>query len=250
MKKISTLSVVTIAKNESDYIDNFLESISWADEIIIINNASSDATFQKASQYTSKVYTSSESNLGKLKQYALKFATGDWILVLDVDEILSPELISEIKQHLNIKPVYQAYKIRYQNHFLGHPLICRAQQYAKVRLFQRGKAEVSQEAVHEEILVHTSKIGQLHGVIFHYSFRSLPQVIRKFTYYARLEVPLLQKQRIRPTLRHITIYPLHMFWSIFIEDEGHKDHVWGFLLGVCFMYYEWARYFFLWKLRK
>lgn len=243
---MQTLSIVTIAKNEAKHLKTFLETVKWVDEIIIVNNASTDTTEQIARKYTGKVYTFSEGNLGKLKQHALTLVKSDWILVLDVDEILSPELVLEIKELLSQGSDFDAYKIPYQNHFLGHPLKCKAQQYSKIRLFKKGHGSVLPVPVHEEVVI-TGNVGKLQGKINHYSFRSIRQTLAKFTDYAIRETPQLLKQKKQVGFKQLTLFPLHMFWSIFIEGKGYQDHIWGFLLALCFMYYEWARYFYLRK---
>lgn len=243
---MESLSVVTIAKNEGAYIRTFLQSVDWANELIIIDNGSTDGTVVTARQFKVKIFQNLDENLGKLKQFGLMKARSDWVLLLDVDEIVSQQLADEIQNVLRVHSEFDGFLIPYQNHFLNHPLVCLAQQYSKVRLFRRACGHVQEVAVHEEVVVK-GKIGRLNGKIYHYSFRTLPQVLSKFTDYACRESPLLHAQNIHPTWRRIFLYPLHMFWSIFIEGEGYKDGIWGFLLALCFMYYEYIRYLFLWR---
>ena len=145
---------------------------------------------------------------------------------------------------MSTKTKYDAFKIPYVNHFLSHALKSKAQQYTKVRLFRKGTGTISSEPIHEEVVV-TGKIGELTGTILHYSFQSLPQVIAKFTEYAKREVPVLAKKNQRVQFKHFTLYPIHMFWSIFIEDQGYTDGIWGFGLAVCFAFYEFMRYWYL-----
>lgn len=239
-----SLTVVTIAKNEANNIDNFLKRLSWVDEVIIINNNSTDRTKSIALDYTSKIFDNSDTNLGRLKNFAIEKASGDWIFVLDVDEYVSEELKNEIESVLIDKSQFDAYSISYQNHLLGHQLKSKAQQYEKVRLFRKGKGFVANDPVHEEMIIK-GKTGKLNGKIYHYSFRSMPQIISKFTQYAKTEAPLLSNKGIKTHISHLIKYPLHMFWTIFVEDQGYKDGVYGFLLALCFAYYEFARYFFL-----
>jgi glycosyltransferase involved in cell wall biosynthesis len=238
------LSVVTIAKNEAPFIESFLEAVSFANEIVVLDNDSSDRTRNLACLHTPHVFSSNETSLGKLKQFALTKAQGEWILLLDVDEIVSDQLREEIQTVLKATSIYNGFQIPYQNYFLGHPLRCRAQEYSKIRLFRRDSGNVTDTIVHEEVIVK-SPIGKLNSKINHYSFRSLPQVLRKFTHYAHAETPILIKKNEPVGISQLTLYPAHMFWSIFVTGSGYQDGIWGLLLALCFAYYELARYWFL-----
>lgn len=238
------LSLVAIVKNEEKQISSFIENVRWSDEIIIIDNNSVDNTYFLANNFTNKVYRSAEKNIGKIKTFALSKASGKWILFLDADERVSGVLKEEILSLVKGNSAMSGYKINYINHFLGHKLNSKAQQYGKVRLFKKNCGSISQNQVHEEIEIE-GEVGELKGKIYHYSFRSIGQTLRKFTYYAKSEAPVLFEKGERVTLKKLTMYPAHMFWAIFFKDEGWKDGIWGFGLAICFTYYEFARYFYL-----
>lgn len=241
---MSKITVVTIAKNEEKYIGDFLRHVVWADEVVVVDHGSTDKTVEIAKQFKINFFYNINGNLGLLKQFALSKATKEWILLLDVDELLSPELQKEIQHLLSHKPKYDAYLIPYTNHFLSHALKSKAQTYSKIRLFKKGTGSVTSDPVHEEVVVK-GKVGKMRAKIAHYSFRSLPQTLSKFIQYARVEGNLYFAKGERATLTKFTLYPLHMFWSIFVEDEGWKDGIWGFGLAACFAYYEFMRYYFL-----
>lgn len=244
LKNHRKLSIVTIVKNEEKQLVEFVNSIGWVDEVVIVANNSRDQIVSIARQFTDKVFVNNDTNLGVLKRFGISKATGDWILVLDTDERVSDELRSEIKTIIAKGTEFDGFNIPYQNHFLGHRLSAKAQRYSKTRLFRAGKGTVLPDPVHEEMRVEGT-IGSLKGKILHYSFRSIPQVMRKFTHYAQVEAPLFYKKGQRTGFKKLTLYPLHMFWSIFVEGEGWRDGVWGFGLAICFVYYEFTRYFFL-----
>ncbi len=243
-EKRAKLSAVFITNNSEETLEQSLRSVSFADEIVICDNYSKDRTHAIAKKYNAKIYKHNFQGFGSQKNFALSKARGSWVLLLDSDEVLSAELQLEIEQIILENPSLDGFTISYQNYFLGHPLTCKAQRYAKVRLFRKGRGWVVDIPIHEEVRVE-GKLGRFKNKILHYSFRSIPQTLSKFTYYARIEAPLLWKKGERATLKKLTMYPLHMFWSIFVEDEGYKDGLWGFGLAVCFAYYEFARYFYL-----
>jgi len=247
MKKISSakLSVVTITRNSERLLPRFLKSISFADEIVIVDGHSVDRTQKIAREFGANVYSRKFDGFGQQKLFGLQKSTADWILVLDVDEIVSDSLKKEIQKVLNAKTTHVGYRIPYQNHFFGRPLTT-LEQYSKIRLFRRGKATIEKHTIHEETIIR-GFIGLLNSKILHYSYRSLFQVLSKFTYYASLEAKQEVKRRKKIGIKHFTLYPAHMFWSIFVKEKGYKDGVGGFFLALCFSYYELMRYLLLLK---
>ena len=136
--------------------------------------------------------------------------------------------------------------IPYRNYFLGHGMKASYLKYSKTRFFKKDFVFVTSVPIHEEVYSKFKK-GYLKGNILHYSFRSVGQTLRKFTYYASVEAPLLFRKGERTNLKKLTLYPLHMFWSLFIKEKGYRDGIWGFGLAMCFMYYEFAKYIMLLK---
>jgi len=246
--KIS-LSAVLITKNCADLLKKCLESISFADEIVIVDDYSTDGTYEIAKKFGAKVILRKFDEFGSQKQFAVDKATGNWILVIDSDEIVTLELQREIKNVLRKSNRYSAYRIPYQSYFLGHS-IKHAIQEKRIQLFKKGKGHITDVSVHEKIVIPDGKVCDLEGKILHYSFRSISQVLIKMTKYAEIESDQLAKEGKRASFKHLTLYPLHMFWAIFVGNRGYKDSVWGFLLAACFAYYEFIRYFFLFRRQK
>jgi glycosyltransferase involved in cell wall biosynthesis len=238
------ISIVTIAKNEGNYIEDFLQTVKWANEIIIVDNGSSDKTIEIAHQFSKNIYINTESNLGLLRKFALSKATNDWILLLDVDELITESLRKEIQKLLIDNTELDAFFIPYINFFYGRELTARIFKYSKIRLFRKHFGTTTSVPIHEEVVIK-GKIGYLKAKLVHYSFRNVIQTVRKFTYYALLEARLLYSKNERVSLRKLTLYPLHMFWAIFIKDQGYRDGIWGFGIALCFAYYEFAKYFFV-----
>lgn len=237
------LSIVIAASNDEDIIEDALKSIYGLGEIVVVISKLSKDTTQSISKiYTSNIYFT-ENHLGRQRQLGIARSSGDWILILDTDERLSSELRNEIKSVLT-KSLYNGYYLSYENHFLNHPLRWSNQHYSKKRLFKKNEGKIENLKVHPEIII-SEPIGILQGKILHYSFRSISQTLRKFTYYAKMEAPELYKKGERTNLKKLTMYPAHMFWTIFVVDEGWKDSIWGLGLALCFTYYEFARYVFL-----
>jgi glycosyltransferase involved in cell wall biosynthesis len=179
-------------------------------------------------------------NLGQRKQFLIDKATGDWILILDTDEQVSPELGKEIRKILsnpNVSKGINGYRIPYQNYVFGHPVYYGGEKYSKVRLFRNGKGRVSQVPLHEEVEVD-GKIVNLRGVIHHHSYRNPVQLYAKFIKYAWTASRMKKKNGEKVTLKKLFLYGPHMFWARFVKDEGYKDGYFGFVLAKAFGFME------------
>lgn len=236
-----------ITKNAEELLGRSLASTKpVADEVVIVDDGSTDQTLSVAKQYGARIYTHYEPDLGKQKAYALSRARGEWALVLDADELLSPQLQKEIKTLMGKRrDENNGYCIPYQNHFLGKPLRYGGENYAMVRLVKKSYATFFPSLVHERLTVKGNKIGKLRGKIYHYSYRSLGQVFRKFTDYALREAREKKKKGIKTNLLHVFTYPVHMFWSRFITDRGYKDGLYRIPLDLGFAYMEFVTHWYL-----
>ena len=189
---MTAISACIISYNEEKKIEDCLKSLEGiADEILVVDSLSEDSTVEIASKYTDKIFR--QEFLGHLNQknLAVEKAQYDWILSLDCDERLSPELrksILEIKEDLNRYDAYKMtrrtfYVYRWLNH-CWYPDI-------KVRLFNKNKAHWGGANIHEKVIVETDEIGTLDGDLLHYSFDSISahiQTIDKFTEISATEL--------------------------------------------------------------
>jgi len=268
-----TLSVVMVTYNCADVVEGALQSVSGLWEELLVGDAgSTDGTVELVRKHGGVVIRPMKTkNLGERKQELVEKAKGDWILVLDADERVSPKLFQEIKSIIHsprrshalrlrsglppsevINPV--AYRIPYQNYVFGRPVYYGGEKYAKVRLFRRGMATISPEPLHEEIRVigptslklrGVKEIGEIRGKIHHHSYRSPWQLFGKFTRYAWVASGMTSDV----TLRKLFLYGPHMFWARFVKEKGYKDGWRGFVLAGAFGYMEVLTYWFLLFLR-
>jgi glycosyltransferase involved in cell wall biosynthesis len=150
--KRKTLSVAIIAGNEEKKIGDCLESVKWADEIIVVDSGSTDRTVEIAKRYTDKVFIRKWEGYAPQKQFAIDQATCDWILSLDADERVSPELKDEILKILESETEFDGFYIPRRNFFLGKWIkSCGWYPNYQLRLFKKGKAKVTQRKVHENL---------------------------------------------------------------------------------------------------
>ena len=180
------LSVVLITLNSEKTLKPVLEAVSWADEIVLVDSGSTDKTLEIAQQFKAKIVYRAFDGYGFQKNFATEQASHDWILSLDDDEILTPELQKEI-QNLDLKNTeYQGFKIPRSLIFLGK-LLRFSGEYKRLtlRLFNRKYGNWNAEYVHESVEVK-GKIGTLKNQILHDSYRDLTDFFNKFNKYTSL----------------------------------------------------------------
>ena len=179
-----SLSVVLITFNEAANLPRTLESVRWAQEIVILDSGSTDATHEIAGQFGARIFLESWKGFGPQKNSAISHATGDWILSLDADEEVNPALAAEIQALLAGNPTFSAYRIPRLNHFLGRPL--RHGGYwpdPKLRLFGRGAARFEDRPVHEA-MQSTGPVGTLKNPLFHHCYATLEDYIEHMNRYS------------------------------------------------------------------
>lgn len=178
------LSVTIITKNEASNIRDCLESVTWADEIIIVDSGSGDSTVAICKEYTDKVFIHKDwQGFGVQKNLALQHATQDWILSLDADERVPLALRMEIENAIK-NSVYSAFSVPRQTYFLGQPMKHGGwwPDYV-VRLFRRDSGSFSEDIVHEHVLVN-GLVFKVSTPLLHYSYMNLHQLMEKMNQYS------------------------------------------------------------------
>lgn len=186
----ASLSVIVIVRNEADRIRRCLDSVhGWADEIIVFDSGSEDDTVAICREYTDHVAQTDWPGFGPQKQRALDRAGGDWVLSLDADEVVDPELRREIDFTLaQNPPPHQAYTLPWQTHAFGTTLHHGHWARAPLRLFRRDCGQFTPAAVHEKVVLHDGcRIGHLQGPLHHYSYRNATHARQKLFGYAQLQ---------------------------------------------------------------
>ncbi|MCL4364413.1 glycosyltransferase family 2 protein [Patescibacteria group bacterium] len=184
----SLLSVILITKNNQDTIVEVMSALKGFGEVIVVDGNSADKTVETIKKIIPKAKVFQKDfgqNIGLQRKYGLKYATGDWVLLLDSDEVVSGELAKEIKSVINNKKSNNsAFEIPYQNYFLGRPVNYGGEDYKMVRLFKKDCLEIRPSILHNQLVVKKGQVGKLTGKIVHRSYRSLGQVYSKFSDYS------------------------------------------------------------------
>jgi glycosyltransferase involved in cell wall biosynthesis len=182
----NALSVVLITLNEAANLPRTLASVRWAQEIVIVDSGSTDGTLEIARQAGARVFEEEWKGFGAQKNSAISRASGDWILSLDADEEVSPELAAEIQALLAGDPPFSAYRMPRLNHFLGRPL--RHGGYwpdPKLRLFRRGLAQFQDRLVHESVEA-AGPVGTLSNPLLHHCYGTLEDYVEHMNRYSTL----------------------------------------------------------------
>ncbi|MDO8412827.1 MAG: glycosyltransferase family 2 protein [Gallionellaceae bacterium] len=178
-----SLSVIIITKNEAANIRACLESVTWADEIIVVDSASQDDTVAICREFTPLVYNHDWPGFGAQKNRALSYASKEWILSLDADERVTPELRHHIVSAMTAAQ-HDGYYLPRRSQFCGKFIRhCGWYPDYVLRLFKRGKGAFSNNLVHESVVLDGT-IGKLSEPLLHYSYRTEADVQRKVEHYA------------------------------------------------------------------
>ncbi len=234
------LSIAIAVYNEEKKLGACLASVSsWVDEIVLVDGGSTDRTLAIAKTYNARIIKTDNPPMFHInKQKALDACRGEWILQLDADEIVSPELAKEIQQitHTAYRIPHTAYYIPRKNYFCGHWL-CKGGQYPDplIRLVRRGKAHFPCKSVHEQIAVDGS-IGHLKNPLNHYPYASIDEYWKKADAYIALTATELREQKLAVTPVTWFVYnavkPTVTFFLIFFRHKGFVDGYWGFLFAL------------------
>lgn len=226
------LSVFLITRNEAHNIAACLESVAWADEIVVVDSGSSDETVSICRRYGARVETSPDwPGFGPQKNRALDLASGDWLLSIDADERVPPELRAEIEAVL-AAPQADAYEMPRLSSYLGRPMRHGGWWPDYVtRLFRRGAARFSEARVHETLLVQ-GRTGRLRHHLVHHSFRSVEQVIAKMDAYSTYAAEGMAQRGRGAGLASAVLHGCFAFLRTYVLRAGFLDGRLGFVLAV------------------
>lgn len=245
------LTAIIPTKNEIDNIEAVIASVDFADEIIVIDSYSNDGTYEKANTLATKVIQRTFDFYGAQKNHAISQAKHDWVLLIDADERVTPELKSEIISTLNQNQLnHNAFSIKRINHFMGQRVNYSGwRNDSVIRLFKRDACKYDSRHVHEALKVDGT-IGLLKHKLLHYSYRSFDEYMQKMNTYASLQAKDYDKKTGRLTPYHFIIKPFWGFIKHYIVQSGFRDGVVGLTIGYVQGYVVFIRYVKLWLLRK
>jgi glycosyltransferase involved in cell wall biosynthesis len=241
------VSVTVITLNEEAHLRRCLESVAWADEIVVVDSESQDKTVQVAREFTDRVIVRPWPGFAAQKNFAVAQCAGEWILSLDADEEAEPELREEIAAIQADPRACDGYAVRRRNVFLGR-FIRHGGLYPdwQVRLFRRGRGRFAERAVHESVTV-TGPLGRLSGHLVHRSYEGVGDFIERANRYSALAAEQMIRDGRRVRAGELVLRPLGRFLSMYVLQGGWLDGRRGLLLAILYAYYVFMRSAKVWE---
>ncbi len=228
-----TLSVIVITKNEEDNIGRCLQSVQWADELIVVDSGSTDQTVAIAKSYGARVYHQDWLGFGAQKNKALEKATSDWVLSLDADEFLLEKDGNALQQWLSKPHQASAVSLLRIGYFRGKKIrYSYGPKERHVRLFRRGSATFDNAIIHERLITE----GQIQAVnlcIQHETIQSISEVLAKMQTYTTLGAKKRHESGKKATLGTLILKPLIGFFKVYCIRRGFLDGKYGFIIACC-----------------
>jgi len=244
-----TISVYIICKNESASIADCLESVKWVDEIIVLDSGSTDNTLDIVKKYTDKVYSNNDwQGFGIQKQRAQSYATGDWVLTIDADERVTPELKKEIEAIVKKNDQSKVYAVPILPNVFGHFLRHGGWYPArKVRFYPNGAGKYGNQLVHEKLEFNkTVETINLKSDLLHFTYRDLEHYLVKSAHYAAEWAEQRQQRGKSSSLLKGILHGVACFFKIYIFKIGFLDGKYGFLIALLSAHSTFVKYADLW----
>ncbi len=241
-EKMKKVSVAIITRNEEQNIRDCLESVKWADEIVVVDNGSTDQTRQICQEFQARVYLEEWKGFPRQKNSAIEKTRNEWVFSLDADERVPPELRQEIASTLENDPSLDGYYIARKNYFLGQWIKqCGWYPDYNLRLFRKGRGRFLEREVHERVEIQ-GKVGILKNPIEHRTYRSLSDFFERMDRYSTLAAKEMDHEGRRYRFRDTFFRPPITFLQMYFIRLGFLEGYLGFLLSVLYSFYTFAKY--------
>jgi glycosyltransferase involved in cell wall biosynthesis len=246
---VPKLSVTIITKNEAADIADAIESVRWADEIVVVDSESSDDTVTIARRYTGRVIVRAWPGYVAQKNYAASIASHDWILSLDADERVTAVLAEEIRSRLAGTPEHAAYRMPRVTWHLGR-WIRTTDWYPddQLRLYDRRTAEWTGRYVHEGVTVRGT-VGRLQGELQHFAFRGIGDHLETIDRYTSYAARQMHESGRRAHLLQLVFHPPLAFLRNYVLRGGLREGAAGFVISAMNGYYVFLKFAKLWELQ-
>lgn len=235
------LSATVIVKNEENSIAGCLESLDFADEIVVVDSGSSDRTGEICQSYPKvRYYERSWEGFGRQKNLAADLAVNDWILNVDADERVTPEL----RYAINGAELggHAGFRVARRNFFAGQWVrYCGWYPDYNLRLYDRRNGRFSERAVHESVECN-GVIGMLPGDLLHYTYDGVGDYLRRMDRYSSLAAIEIARKGKVPGLPALLGRPLFTFFKMYIMKRGFLEGYLGFQLSILYAFYTFAKY--------
>jgi glycosyltransferase involved in cell wall biosynthesis len=251
---VDKVSVMLNTFNGGDKLRRCLESVRWADEIVVIDSGSSDGSQELARRFTGQVQYNPWPGYKAQREYGMDRCTGEWILILDQDEYVTPELKEKLTEIARNPERYQRYNaawIRRIEHFWGKRI--RYGNYnpsSQPRMARRGKCAWTGGA-HTFLIVEGGEdaILRVNEGLWHDAYNTPNDYFTKINYYSEFDAKDRLERGQRPGLWHVMLSPLGMWWKCYVVHQGYRDGVHGLMNATAMAVYWFFRLSKVWHAR-
>ena len=245
------LTVTVITRNEAANLAGALESVTWADEIVVVDSRSSDETVEIARRYATRVEVHDWKGYSAQRNYAAQIAAHDWILALDADERVPPALAAEIQQILRSEPPARGYRMPRISFYLGR-WIRGTDWYPdyQLRLYDRRVGQFNGKRVHESVELSESTPGTLKNDLQHYPYRDISDHVTSIDHYTTLAAEEWAAVGRHTGVLDVVFHPPAAFLRNYIVRGGFRDGMAGFLISVLNSYYVFLKILKLWEIQR
>jgi len=241
------ISVAIITRDAADDLDRCLASVAFADEVVVLDQGSTDNTSEVCARHGAVLHQTEWLGFGPTKAKAAALCRNDWVLSVDSDEVVTPELRAAIEA-LPADPVPAAFAVNRLSRFLGHWIRhCGWHPDWVVRLFDRRRAGFNDKPVHESIEVR-GETGRLKGLLHHYTYESMEQYIAKLNRYTTLAAEEMHERGQRAGLLSAIVRAKMTYFRMFFLQGGILDGPAGWVLCVASSFYVLSKYTKLWRM--
>jgi (heptosyl)LPS beta-1,4-glucosyltransferase len=248
---VPPVSAIVITKNEADAIADALTSLSWADEIIVVDAESTDNTVAIARRFTDRVFVRAWTGYVDQKNHAASLAMHHWIFSLDADERVTGDLSAEIRKLLASEPAMCGYRMPRVSFYLGR-WVRTTDMYPdyQLRLYDRRRAHWDGMHVHESVKVVTGQVGYLESELQHYPYKDLSEHLIRMDRYTTLAARQMFEKGKRATRLELLVHPAIAFARNYILKGGFRDGKPGLIISLVNSYYVMLKFAKLWELQR
>jgi len=248
LENTTKISALAITLNEAEVIEDFIKSLWFADEIIIIDSYSDDDTVTLASQHDNvTVLKRNFDNFSEQKNYAISQANNDWVVFFDPDEEVTQGMAEEVLNTLK-SPKTVAYYVKRELYFMGKRIKYSGFQTDwVVRVFKKEHCKFNGDLVHETLDVN-GITAKLKTRLPHHTYKNIDDYTAKLHRYSALQARMMYEKKMKPNLFHFLFRPCYRFWHQYLLRLGILDGKEGFILAYINAFSVFKRYVNLWLL--
>jgi glycosyltransferase involved in cell wall biosynthesis len=245
---VPKLSVIVITRNEAADLARALESVRWADELIVVDSGSTDGTVVVARRFTDRITVRPWPGYVEQKNFAASLATNDWIFSLDADERVTPELAAAIQAAMSSDPAHAGYQMTRVTWYLG-TWIRSTDWYPdhQLRLYDKRRARWAGQYVHEHVVVEGTT-GRLAGELQHFPYRDIAEHLETIDRYTTLSARQMYENGRRAGILQQAFHPPLAFLRNYLLRGGIRDGGPGFTISALNAYYVFLKFAKLWEL--